>query len=71
MTQEQTPKRIDDLEIQATFQEQLIADLNDELAAQNQRITQLEKQLARLIEHVKDLPEKADTSARDDVPPHY
>lgn len=68
MTQD-IPQRLDDLEIKTTFQEQLIADLNDELVQHGARISQLEQQINRLIEHIKGIQDKP-TSA-DEKPPHY
>lgn len=69
----QTPSpeqaRIDELEIKAAFQEQLITDLNDELVKHGQRIAELEQQLTRLVENLKNPQE--DTEAADQRPPHY
>lgn len=61
--------RIDELEIKAAFQEQLITDLNDELVKHGQRIAELEQQLTRLVENLKNPQE--DTEAADQRPPHY
>ena len=61
--------RIDELEIKAAFQEQLITDLNDELVKHGQRIAELEQQLTRLVENLKSPQE--DTEAADQRPPHY
>ena len=62
-------QRIDELEMKAAFQEQVIQDLNDELIRHGTRITQLEQQMTRLIENVKNPEEKTDPT--DERPPHY
>lgn len=61
--------RIDELEIKAAFQEQLITDLNDELVKHGARLAQLEQQVTRLIENLKNPQE--DTEPSDERPPHY
>jgi SlyX protein len=62
-------QRIDELEMKAAFQEQVIQDLNDELIRHGTRITQLEQQMTRLIENLKNPEEKTDPT--DERPPHY
>lgn len=62
-------QRIDELEIKAAFQEQLIADLNDELVQHGKRIAEMEQQLQRLIDHVQSMQTK--DSGEDEPPPHY
>jgi uncharacterized coiled-coil protein SlyX len=61
-------QHIDELEMKAAFQEQVIQDLNDELIRHGTRITQLEQQMTRLIENAQN-PEKTDPT--DERPPHY
>ena len=61
--------RIDELEIKAAFQEQLISDLNDELVRHANRITDLELHLNRVIENLKNPAE--DSPQGDEPPPHY
>ena len=67
--EQQLPQQIETLQIKSAFQEQLIQDLNDELVQHGQRISALEQQLERLIEHVKGLQEKS--SDAHERPPHY
>ncbi len=62
-------QRIDELEVKASFQEQLIADLNDELVAHGKRLTDLEQQLQQLIAHMNSLQDNAPDT--DEKPPHY
>ena len=62
-------QRIDELEMKAAFQEQVIQDLNDELIRHGTRITQLEQQMTRLIENAQNPEEKTDPT--DERPPHY
>ncbi|NKB98667.1 MAG: SlyX protein [Pseudomonadales bacterium] len=62
-------QRIDELEIKTSFQEQLIADLNDELIAHGKRLTDLEQQLQQFIDHMNSLQDKAPDT--DEKPPHY
>jgi SlyX protein len=66
-------QRIDELEMKAAFQEQVIQDLNDELIRHGTRITQLEQQMTRLIENAQNPeanPEET-TDPTDERPPHY
>ncbi len=62
-------QRIDELEMKAAFQEQLIADLNDELVKHGTRLTQLEQQMTRIIENMKNPQDDSDPT--DERPPHY
>ena len=72
MTQD---KRIDELEMKTSFQEQLITELNDELIRHGTRITTLEKQLEQLVTHLQSLQDKVhaepQTDPLDERPPHY
>ena len=62
-------RRVDELEIKAAFQEQLIGDLNEELIRHGERLTDLEGKQLRLIEHLKSLTQQ--DSPADEPPPHY
>lgn len=64
-----TQQRIDELEIKAAFQEQLIAELNDELIKHGTRLTQLAQQITRLIENLGN-PQDSPADP-DERPPHY
>ncbi|NOX50249.1 MAG: SlyX family protein [Gammaproteobacteria bacterium] len=63
--------KIDELEIKAAFQEQLIADLNEELIQHGARIASLEKQLQRVVDVVKSQAQDSTESPEDERPPHY
>lgn len=63
--------KIDELEIKAAFQEQLIADLNEELIQHGARIASLEKQLQRVVDVVKTQAQDSAESPEDERPPHY
>ena len=73
MTQPTPPNlnqdRIDELEIKAAFQEQLIADLNDELVKHGARLAELEQRMTQLIENIKNPQD--DGQHVDERPPHY
>lgn len=65
-------QRIDDLEIKASFQEQLISDLNDELIRHGTRLAGLEQQLQRLVDLIQSLQsDNTDLSDDNEPPPHY
>jgi SlyX protein len=66
-------QHIDELEMKAAFQEQVIQDLNDELIRHGTRITQLEQQMTRLIENAQNPEENPQekTDPTDERPPHY
>jgi len=67
--------RLDELEIRHAFQEQLLQELNDVVTAQSLRITQLERQIALLIDRYKSNDDDANRVAlspqEEPPPPHY
>lgn len=63
--------KIDELEIKASFQEQLIADLNEELIQHGARLASLEKQLRRVVDVVKSQAQDSTENPEDERPPHY
>ncbi len=63
--------KIDELEIKAAFQEQLVADLNEELIQHGGRLAALEKQLQRVVDVVKSQAQDSTESPEDERPPHY
>lgn len=64
--------RINELEIRAAFQEDLLESLNRTVARQQQEIVWLQEQLRFLYARVKTLaPEDRPFVAQDEVPPHY
>lgn len=66
---EKDQQRIDELEMKAAFQEQLINDLNEELIQHGTRIAAMEQQLQRLVDHIKSL--NTEETGEDEPPPHY
>jgi len=73
VTSEKLVRRIEELETQAAFQDELHERLNDIVARQDREILQLKDRLGDLAERLQDLrdtsPAAADTG--DEVPPHY
>lgn len=65
-------ERINELEIKSSFQEQLIADLSDALAAESQRLGLLERQLKQLRQRQEaEQSPTAENSEAEPPPPHY
>jgi uncharacterized coiled-coil protein SlyX len=62
-------QRIDELEIKTSFQEQVIADLNDELIIHGKRLADLEQHLQRIMDHINSPQDDAPDT--DEKPPHY
>ena len=66
--------RIEELESQAAFQDELHARLNDVVARQDREILELREQLKNLAERMREMSEAAAGMAPapgDEVPPHY
>ncbi len=67
-----TSRRLTDLEIKTSFQEDLLEQLNQVVYQQQLKIDQLAEELARLRQQLQD---NASTptfrSLRDELPPHY
>ena len=63
--------RLDELESRQAFQEDTIANLDQALVAQQQRIAYLEKMLEVLIERYRDLAPDAALPVEESPPPHY
>lgn len=67
-------KRLDELESQLAFQDELHAKLNEVVARQDREIAHLTKQLEALARRLKDLGEAIPgepAGPADEVPPHY
>ncbi|MGI9328599.1 MAG: SlyX family protein [Pseudomonadales bacterium] len=65
-------ERINELEIKSSFQEQLIADLNDALTAESQRLGVLERQVTQLRQRQEaEQSPTAEGNADEPPPPHY
>ena len=62
--------RIDELESQLAFHDELIESLNTTVARQDQEILELKHQFTRLSERLKEMGE-AGAVPQDETPPHY
>ena len=64
--------RLDELESQLAFQDELIESLNTTVAKQDREILQLKHQFSRLSERLKEIGDAAPGGApQDETPPHY
>ena len=64
--------RIDELESQLAFQDELIESLNTTVAKQDREILELKHQFSRLSERLKEIGDAAPGAApQDETPPHY
>jgi SlyX protein len=69
---EELAKRIEELEQQAAFQDELHESLNATVAKQDGEILELKRQLSLLAERVKDVGEAIPGAGpQDETPPHY
>ncbi len=68
---ENTEKRIDDLEIKFTFQEDLLTQLNDIVTNQQFTIDKLEKEIKLLRSSIEDPQAGESGNLADEKPPHY
>ena len=66
-----TGQRLTDLEIKASFQEDLLDELNQIVVRQQQQIDQLIREIAHLRESSTDGGVGASRNLRDELPPHY
>ena len=65
-------KRIDELESQLAFQDELIENLNTTVARQDREILELKHQFSRLSERLKEIGDASPGAApQDETPPHY
>jgi SlyX protein len=64
-------KRLTDLEVKASFTEDLVDHLNQIVASQQQHIDRLLLEVARLREQGGSGDSEAFRSSRDELPPHY
>ena len=65
-------KRIDGLESQLAFQDELIESLNATVARQDREILELKHQFSRLSERLKEIGDASPGAApQDETPPHY
>jgi SlyX protein len=65
-------KRVDELESQLAFQDELIESLNTTVARQDREFLELKHQLGRLSERLKEIGDaSAGEVPQDETPPHY
>ncbi len=67
----ETDRRLTDLEIKASYGEDLLDRLNDIVARQQQQIERLERELATLGRLLDGAVVSTPRSLRDELPPHY
>ncbi|ARN20569.1 SlyX family protein [Piscinibacter gummiphilus] len=66
-----TDQRLTDLEIKASFTEDLVDSLNEIVARQQQQIEQLTRELVNLRQQMPAPDAGQFRSLRDELPPHY
>jgi SlyX protein len=71
MTDEQLEQRLTELEIKASFADDLVDDLNRLVARQQDQIDRLIRELAALRQQGPDADAGPPRNLRDDLPPHY
>ncbi len=64
-------KRLTDLEVKASFGEDLVDHLNDLVARQQEQIDLLIREVGKLKDRAPDSGPGAARDPRDEVPPHY
>jgi SlyX protein len=65
-------KRIEELESQLAFQDELIESLNSTVARQDGEILELKRQFSLLSERLKEIGDASPGAApQDEIPPHY
>lgn len=65
-------KRIDELESQLAFQDELIESLNSTVARQDRELLELKHQLGRLSERLQEIGDASSGGPpQDETPPHY
>jgi SlyX protein len=63
--------RLTELEIKASYTEDLLDRLNEVVIRQQQQIDRLEREVAALRQQVDQAPAPAFRSLRDELPPHF
>jgi len=71
MPTDDTDKRLTDLEVKASFTEDLVDHLNDLVARQQEQIELLIREVGKLKDRAPDTGGGATRDPREDVPPHY
>ena len=64
-------KRLTDLEVKASFSEDLVDHLNDLVARQQEQIELLIREVGKLKDRAPDTGGGASRDPRDELPPHY
>ena len=64
-------KRLTDLEVKASFAEDLVDHLNELVVRQQQQIDLLMREVGKLKDRAPDDGPGGARDARDDIPPHY
>jgi SlyX protein len=70
-TEQRTEERLTDLEIKASFTEDLLDQLNAVIVRQQDQIDRLEREIERLRQQPTEPQPGAFRSLRDELPPHY
>ena len=68
---DQVDTRLTNLEIKASYIEDLLDTLNQTVFSQQQQIDQLSREIGSLRQQARDASARAEAGARDDLPPHY
>lgn len=71
MPTDDTDKRLTDLEVKASFTEDLVDHLNDLVARQQEKIDLLIREVGKLKDRTPDAGGGGARDPRDDLPPHY
>ena len=71
MPHDDIDKRLTDLEVKASFTEDLVDHLNDLVARQQEQIELLIREVGKLKDRAPDMGRGAGTDPRDEMPPHY
>lgn len=64
-------QRLTDLEVKASFTEDLVDQLNDVIVRQQRQIDWLAREVAQLRQQIPEGPPAALRNLRDELPPHY
>lgn len=70
-TEDRNDARLTELEIKASYSEDLLDRLNDVVVRQQAQIDALQRALASLQQQALEEPQPAFRSLRDELPPHY
>lgn len=71
MSSEHVERRLTDLEIKASFTEDLVEQLNQIIIRQQQDLDALARQIGQLRDQLPEAGTGQPRGARDDLPPHY